>query len=81
MTRDHLLRVRLSALAGSAVHRMMAAKGSSRSDTFNRCKRRARRARSISRPSAVHSDEALLFWGCEPAIAFRDELASKAGKQ
>ena len=24
MTRDHLLRVRLSALAGSAVHRMMA---------------------------------------------------------
>jgi hypothetical protein len=42
ITRDHLLRVRLSALAGSAVHRMTAANGSSRSDTFNRCKRRAR---------------------------------------
>jgi hypothetical protein len=51
MTRHHLLRVRLSALAGSAVHRMMAANGSSRSDTANRCKRNARRARSISRPS------------------------------
>jgi hypothetical protein len=43
-----------SALAGSAVHRMIAANGSSRSDTSNRCKRRARRARSTSRPSAVH---------------------------
>jgi hypothetical protein len=28
ITRDHLLRVRLSAFAASAVHRMMAAKGS-----------------------------------------------------
>jgi hypothetical protein len=37
--RLHLLRVRLSALAGSAVHRMMAANGPSRSDTSNRCKR------------------------------------------
>jgi hypothetical protein len=34
MARDHLLRVRLSALAGSAVERMTAANGSSRSDTF-----------------------------------------------
>ena len=47
MTRDHLLRVRLSALAGSAVQRMMAANGSSRSDTSNRCERRARRAPSV----------------------------------
>src|SRR6201982_2207585 len=31
MTRDHLLRVRLSALARSAVHRMIAANGPSRS--------------------------------------------------
>jgi hypothetical protein len=54
MMRDHLLRVRLSALAGSAVHRMIEANGSSRSDTSNRYKRSARRARSISRPSAVH---------------------------
>jgi hypothetical protein len=43
MTLDHLLRVRLSALAGSAVHRITAANGSSRSETFNRCNRRARR--------------------------------------
>ncbi len=54
ITRDHLLRVRLSALAGSAVHRIMAANGSSRSDTSNRCRRRARQVRSTSRPSAVH---------------------------
>jgi hypothetical protein len=54
MTRDHLLRVRLSALAGSAVHRMIAANGSSRSETFNRCKRSARPARSTSQPSAAH---------------------------
>jgi hypothetical protein len=54
MSRDHLLRVRLSALAESAVHRMTAANGSSRSDTSSRCKRRARRARSSSRPSAAH---------------------------
>ena len=54
ITRDHLLRVRLSALAGPAVRRMMAAKASSRSDTPNRCRRSARRARSTSRPSAVH---------------------------
>jgi len=46
ITRLHLLLVRLSALLGSAVHRMMAANGSSRSETFNRCKRSARRARS-----------------------------------
>jgi hypothetical protein len=54
ITRDHLLLVRLSALAGSAVHRIMAANGSSRSKTFNRCNRKARRARSISLPSADH---------------------------
>jgi hypothetical protein len=46
--------VRLSALAGSAVHRMTAASGSSRSEISNRCKRNARRARLASRPSAVH---------------------------
>src|SRR5580700_11186941 len=39
--RLHLLLVRLSALAGSAVHRMTAPNGSSRSDTFSRCKRNA----------------------------------------
>src|SRR5580700_10967505 len=50
MTRLHLLLVRLPALAGSAVHRMTAANGFSRSDTANRCRRRARRTRSISRP-------------------------------
>jgi hypothetical protein len=55
MTRDHLLRVRLSAFAGSAVHRMTVANGSSLSDTSNRCRRNARRTRSISRPSAVHT--------------------------
>jgi hypothetical protein len=54
ITRDHLLRVLLSALAEPAVHRMMAANGSSRSDTFKRRKLRARRARLTSRPSAVH---------------------------
>jgi hypothetical protein len=48
ITRDHLLRVRLSAFAGSAVHRMTAANGSSRSETASRCKRTARRARSTS---------------------------------
>jgi hypothetical protein len=53
MRRDHLLRVRLSALAGSAVHRMTAANGSSRSETSNRRNRSAWQARSISRPSAV----------------------------
>jgi hypothetical protein len=41
MTRDHLLRVRLSALAGSAVHRMMAANTFSRSNRGNPCNRRA----------------------------------------
>jgi hypothetical protein len=50
ITRDHLLRVRLSPSAGSAVHRRTAAKASSRSETFNCCKRSARRTRSISRP-------------------------------
>jgi len=42
MTRLHLLRVRLSALAGSAVQRIAAAKASSRSETANRRKQRAR---------------------------------------
>ena len=55
-TRDHLLRVRLSALAGSAVHRMIAANGSSRSDTSNRHRRTARRARSSPLPSAAHQE-------------------------
>src|ERR1700734_43938 len=54
ITRDHLLRVRLLALAGSAVARMTEANGSSRSDPSNLCRRGAWRARSISRPSAVH---------------------------
>jgi hypothetical protein len=36
ITRDHLLHVRLSALAGYAVHRMTASNGSSRSKTSNR---------------------------------------------
>jgi hypothetical protein len=53
MTRLHLLRVRLSAFAGSAVHRMTAENGSSRSETSNRCKHSARRARSTSRPSVI----------------------------
>jgi hypothetical protein len=48
ITRLHLLRVRLSALAGSAVHRMTAANGPSRSEIANRCQRRARRARPTS---------------------------------
>jgi hypothetical protein len=39
MSRDHLLRVRLSALPGSAVQRMMAANGSSRSETSSRRER------------------------------------------
>jgi hypothetical protein len=42
ITRDHLLRVRLSALVGSAVHRMTAANGSSRSEASKHCKRSAR---------------------------------------
>jgi hypothetical protein len=54
-TRDHLLLVRLSALAGSAVHRMTAANGSFRSDTFSRCKRSARRARSRSQTADASS--------------------------
>jgi hypothetical protein len=62
ITRDHLLLVRLSAFSGSAVHRMTTANGSSRSNTSNRCKRRARRARSISWPSAVHQATRSLPW-------------------
>jgi hypothetical protein len=50
ITRDHLLRVRLSALAGSAVHRMTAANGPSCPDTSNR---RKRSARLTSLPSAA----------------------------
>ena len=42
MTRDHLLLVRLSAFAGSAVHRMTAANGSSRSEGFRRPERGVR---------------------------------------
>jgi hypothetical protein len=41
---------------GRGVHRMIAANGSSRSDTSNRCKRSARRARSIARSSAAHQE-------------------------
>jgi len=54
MTRDHLLLVRLSALARSAMHRMMAANGSSRSEISSLRKQTARRARLISWPSAAH---------------------------
>jgi hypothetical protein len=50
----HLLRVRLSVLAGSAVHRMMAVNTSSRGHGSSPRKRRARRARSTSHPSADH---------------------------
>jgi hypothetical protein len=47
MTRLHLLRVRLSALAGSAVQRMTAANGSLQKQGSNCFQQRARRARSI----------------------------------
>jgi hypothetical protein len=57
----------LSALAGSAVHRMMAANGSSRPDTFNCCKRRARRARDLARGFA--------------GVAALDRLASLVGRE
>src|ERR1700736_4720685 len=52
--RDHLDRARLSTLAGSAVHWMMAANGSMWSDTQIFRNRRALRARSTARLSAVH---------------------------
>ena len=52
MRRLHLLRVRLSAFSGAAVHRMIGGERVLRSDTFNRCKRSARRTRSMARPSA-----------------------------
>jgi hypothetical protein len=50
INRDHLLRVRLSAFAGSAVQRMIAANGPCRADASSPCNRSARRARAISCP-------------------------------
>src|SRR3984893_6960800 len=52
--RDHLDRARLSTLAGSAVHWMMAANGSMWSDTQMFRNRSAFRARSRARFSAIH---------------------------
>jgi hypothetical protein len=59
MSRDHLPLVRLSAFAGSAVQVMMAANGSSRSNTSNRCEHRAR---SVGPQAVLHP-------GCRAVVA------------
>jgi hypothetical protein len=74
-SRDHLLRVRLSALAGSAVHRMIAAKGPLQAEPSVRCKRIARPVRSIF-PQSVS------FWpGPEGILAGRRGWSSPSSSR
>jgi hypothetical protein len=71
MTRLHVLRVRLSALAGSAVHRMRDAKGSSRSVTSNRCER------CVRNPACPFSGSPLRFPGTTGCFRHKPFPASR----